>query len=78
MEDRKERMKKAVQLLIRVVTDEELRESITKRSPEEITRVAAELGFDVTGEELLAAVRDIRRRALAALRPAAALAPCAG
>ena len=53
-------MENAKEFLKKAISDEALRERLQEKSPEQAAAAAAELGFDLTAEELLAAEAELR------------------
>ena len=54
--------KTAEEFLGKVLSDEELRTRLADMAPAQAAEVAAELGYEVTGEELIAAEKELRRQ----------------
>ena len=53
---------KAAEFLSKVFSDEALRARLADKSPAQAAELAAELGYEVTEEELIAAEKELRRQ----------------
>ncbi len=51
----------AMEFMKKILSDEALKASLEGKTPDETAAAAAELGFAVTGEELLAAEQELRK-----------------
>lgn len=51
----------AKEFLKKVISDEALRERLNEKTPEQTAVIAAESGYDLTAEDLLAAEAELRR-----------------
>ena len=53
---------KAAEFLNKVLSDEELKARLVDKSPVQAVELAAELGYEVTEEELIAAEKELRKQ----------------
>ena len=53
---------KAAEFLNKVLSDEELKAQLADKSPAQAAELAAELGYEVTEEELIAAEKELRKQ----------------